>query len=308
MKVAALEWHGSELLGALPFVSPERLIQTLRDGLQMLRNRGIELVVLPGFMGVMYLYAKYPQLTLAELAEVADPEELLNELRKFSREMSLAICPGSYWRREHGKMISATCLIVNGDICGEQTQLYLARWESDLGLDCGCHQQVITYDSWKIGMVVGTDVFYPQVSRALAMEGVNLVLAPIGFVGEPNRWQQLSGMWNHVQQNQFFAIESGFNGRIANMTFWGESAINAPVEMTPKENGFMCRTGFLDRFRKTRPDPEEPIPEPIVVSPEMVVIDAELNEAERRRAIAQFDVLHQLNPELYRRMRLFEGK
>ena len=38
-----------------------------------------------------------------------------------------------------------------------------------------------------------------------ALKGADIILSPVGFVGENNRALQVSGMWQEVQQNQFFA-------------------------------------------------------------------------------------------------------
>jgi len=59
--------------------------------------------------------------------------------------------------------------------------------------------------------MLSTDVFYPQVARKLALMGADIVLSPVGFVGERNSWLQLSGVWQKAQLNHFFAIESAFN-------------------------------------------------------------------------------------------------
>ncbi|MFW6270965.1 MAG: carbon-nitrogen hydrolase family protein, partial [Bacillota bacterium] len=61
-------------------------------------------------------------------------------------------------------------------------------------------------------------------------------------MGEENPARQISGMWNQVQQNLFFAVESGFNGRLIDRFLWGNSFIHAPLEMTEEDNGLPIKS------------------------------------------------------------------
>jgi predicted amidohydrolase len=118
-----------------------------------------------------------------------------------------------------------------------------------------------------------------------ALKGADIVLSPVGFTGEKNRSLQISGMWQEVQQNQFFAVESGFNGFLGEQSFWGESVIYAPLEMTEGEDGYLKRS-----------------------SGQQSLIIAELDNKKRRKAISKFDVLSQLNREFYQQMKMFKGR
>jgi predicted amidohydrolase len=118
-----------------------------------------------------------------------------------------------------------------------------------------------------------------------ALKGVEIVLSPVGFIGEKNRALQVSGMWQEVQQNQFFAVESGFNGFLGEQDFWGESMIHAPLAMTRRESGFLARS-----------------------SGKQSLIIAELDNKKRRKVISKFDVLSQLNRKFYQQMKMFRGK
>lgn len=292
MKVASVEWNRvSE-----DEWDSEALINQMQRDAKLAEQQGADLIVFPGFAGLLHLHLRHPRSTLRELAEAAFADSYLDAVCAISQEAAVAICPGSYWVREGDQVFHASCMIDQGRICCEQKQIYLARWEQDVGLGRGMEQHTWLYDGWRIGIVVGTDGCYPQVSRALALMETDLVVAPIGWVGKPNFWHQLSGMWKDVQQNQFFAVESGFNGLMAGTEFWGESMIHAPVEMTPNEDGFLCRTGRLD---STAGEMNR--------APQSRIIFAGLDQTRRQQAIAGFDVLGQLHPELYRRMRLFGG-
>jgi predicted amidohydrolase len=118
-----------------------------------------------------------------------------------------------------------------------------------------------------------------------ALRGADTVLSPVGFTREKNRVLQVSGLWQEVQQNQFFAVESGFNGFLGEQSFWGESFIYAPLEMTEKGDGYLTRSNG-----------------------QQSLILAELDNRKRRKAISKFDVLSQLNREFYQQMKMFRGR
>ncbi|GAJ07892.1 unnamed protein product, partial [marine sediment metagenome] len=108
---------------------------------------------------------------------------------------------------------------------------------------------------------------------------------PVGFTGEKNRALQVSSMWQEVQQNQFFAVEAGFNGFLGEQNFWGESIIHAPLEMTEKRDGYLERS-----------------------SEQQSLIITELDNKKRRNAISKYNVLSQLNREFYQQMKMFRER
>lgn len=332
MKIASIEWQWpvhvfSHQTGELP--NTAGLLDIIKHDLQKANEQGADLVVFPGFAGLLFLHLQYPKLNLHELVQYADAEEYQMAICKLSHDLPLAICLGSYWVEEDERVFTASCIIEKGHICLEQKQIYLSRWEQDIGLCRGVKQEMLVRDDWRIGIVVGSDVFYPQVSRGLALNGANLILAPVGFVGEPNQWQQVSGIWSSTQQNQFFAVESGLNGMIAEMTFWGESMIHAPVEMTPHVDGFLVRTGLMNpatRLNGSMAEEKYAAALQCCISGytmcsrhsetysvgskpflQSTIITADLDLTQRQKAIAGFDVIRQLHPQLYREMKLFGG-
>ncbi len=282
MKVASVEWQKSEWEG---IDKPKTLIHKIEEYLEKAVKEQVDMIVFPGFTGCFFQQLSCPDRSIMSLIKEADSTEYIEQVKELSRECKIVICPGSYWQKEKSNIYNESCLIIDGEVQLKQRQIYLARWERELEFSRGAKIELKEIEDWKVALIISTDVFYPQVSRMIALKGVDIVLSPVGFTGEKNRALQVSGMWREVQHNHFFAVESGFNGFLGEQSFWGESIIYAPLEMTEKENGFLTRT-----------------------KGQQSLIIAELDNKKRRKAISKFDVLSQLNREFYQQMKMFRGK
>jgi len=282
MKVASVEWPKSEWKR---IDKPKTLVHKIEEYLEKAIKEQVDIIVFPGFTGCFFQQLSYPDRSIRSLINEVDSREYIEQVKELSREYKIAICPGSYWQKEKNNIYHESSLIINGEIQLNQRQIYLARWERELGFSRGAKIELREIKDWKLALIISTDVFYPQVSRKIALRGADIVLSPVGFRGENNPALQISGIWQEVQQNQFFAVESGFNGFLGEQNFWGESMIHAPLAMTRRENGFLARS-----------------------KGQQSLIIAELDNKKRRKAISKFDVLSQLNREFYQQMKMFRER
>ncbi|GAG71470.1 unnamed protein product [marine sediment metagenome] len=282
MKVASVELQKSEWK---MIDKPETLVHKIKEYLEKAIKEQVDIIVFPGFMGCFFQQLSYPDRSISSLINEADSRKYIEQVKELSRRHKIAICPGSYWQKEKNNIYHESSLIINGEVQLKQRQIYLARWERELGFSRGAKIELKEVKDWRLALIISTDVFYPQVSRMIALRDVDVVLSPIGFIGENNRALQISGMWQEVQQNQFFAVESGYNGFLGEQSFWGESVIYAPLEMTEEGDGYLERS-----------------------SGQQSLIIAELDNKKRRKAISKFDVLSQVNREFYQQMKMFRGR
>ena len=282
MKAASVEWSKSEWKR---IDKPKTLVYKIKEYLEKAIEEQVDIIVFPGFTGCFFQQLSCPDRNIQNLIKEADSREYIEQTKELSREHKIAICPGSYWQKEKNNIYHESCLIINGKVQLKQRQIYLARWERELEFSRGTKIELKKIKDWNIALIISTDVFYPQVSRMAALGGADIVISPVGFTGEKNRSLQISGMWQEVQQNQFFAVESGFNGFLGEQSFWGESVIYAPLEMTEGGDGYLERS-----------------------SGQQSLIIAELDNKKRRKAISKFDVLSQLNREFYLQMKMFRGR
>jgi len=283
MKAASVEWQKSEWQR---IDKSKALIYKIKKYLEKAIKEQVDIIVFPAFTGCFFQQLSCPDnRSVRSIINKADSGEYIEQVKELSQGHKIVVCPGSYWQKEKGNIYHESCLIINGEVQLKQRQIYLARWERESGFSRGIKIELKKIKDWSIALIISTDVFYPQVSRMAALKGADIVLSPVGFTGEKNRALQISGMWQEVQQNQFFAVESGFNGFLGEQSFWGESVIYAPLEMTEEGDGYLERS-----------------------SGQQSLIIAELDNKKRRKAISKFDVLSQLNREFYQQMKMFRGK
>ncbi len=280
MKVASVEWQKSEWKR---IDKPKTLVHKIKEYLEKTVEEQVDIIVFPGFTGCFFQQLSYPDRSIRSLINEADSRDYIEQVKELSQGYKIAICPGSYWQKEKSNIYHESSLIINGEVQLKQRQIYLARWERESGFSRGAKIELKEIKDWRLALIISTDVFYPQVSRMIALRGVDIVLSPVSFIGENNQALQVSGMWQEVQQNQFFAVESGFNGFLGEQSFWGESIIHAPLEMTEEGDG------YLDRSRGKQS-----------------LIIAKLDNEQRKKAISKFNVLIQLNHQLYRQMKMFK--
>ncbi|WP_028308503.1 carbon-nitrogen hydrolase family protein [Desulfitibacter alkalitolerans] len=139
---------------------------------------------------------------------------------------SCIVAPGFFMK---GQYNTAILISTQGEIIHEQQQTHLSRKEFDQGLQRGTSLEVTATPIGRIGLMIGTDSFYPIIGRILGLQKVDIVIAYYKQPAPYNPWLQLSGVWQQVQHNQFFAVESAANGIIDGIEFAGETMIHHPL-------------------------------------------------------------------------------
>lgn len=263
MKAASVVFRKDDFI---ELESYEKLLAKVEGWLELCYGQNTDIVVFPALLGCIF----------------DKSEEYVKDIVLLSSSYKdLAICPGSFYENYQGRTYHSSCIIMNGNIIMKQRQIYLTKWEERMGLSRGIELDNISLKGMKLGMLISTDAFYPQVSRALAMSGAELVLAPTAVKGGPNLPRQFAGLWQNVQANLFFGVESGFKGSFNKYAFHGNSIIHAPLEMTADGSGILASE------EECRND---------------AVIIAELDNEKRKEAVIKFNTLAQLNTEAYESM------
>lgn len=203
-------------------------------------------------------------------------EEFLHFHSQVARENHLFLVAGTTVTTTGDRFYhTAYCFGPQGEVCGQQHQTHLSREERALGLSRGEELHILDA-GLKMGIIVGTDSYHPEVGRILALEGADLVAHTGALVKGVECRTQLARMWAQVQQNQFWAVEAQLSNDICNRSFAGQCGVLGPCEATTGLTGYLART-FED--------------EPFVV--------ADLVEADRQEVKGDYPLLQLLQPRAY---------
>ncbi len=135
----------------------------------------------------------------------------------------------------------------NGDLLGQQAKVMGSPEDEDIARR-GQAWDVIGTEMGAIGLMLGSDVMFPEVGRLLAYQGAE-VLVVQGACPSATLYHKLrAGILARMQDNQLFAVASFLVGdnimrRGQNAPFIGRSAIFAPQELTPRFNGVLVEMG-----------------------------------------------------------------
>ena len=164
----------------------------------------------------------------------------------------------------------------DGEVLGYQDKLNLAADEHDLASP-GSDLAAIDTPFGRVGLLIGQDAMYPELARGLAIQGADLL---IGIAASPGAAQGAvirSALALRAEENQVFAAASfllGPNllGQGPEDSYFGQSALLAPISMTPKGDGVLIQAGTnriegfiaaeLDGAGTGRAAADQPLPPP----------------------------------------------
>ena len=155
----------------------------------------------------------------------------------------------------------------------------MSREELNQGLVRGTNLEVTATPIGRIGLMIGTDSFYPIIGRILGLQKVDIVIAYYKQPAPYNPWLQLSGVWQQVQHKQFFAVESAANGTFNGIEFAGETLIHYPL----------CNDYGDGCVQKLKPGMDG-------------LIKGTLSVNSRKQIIQEFPIYKYLNRALYERV------
>ncbi|MDI6600312.1 MAG: carbon-nitrogen hydrolase family protein [Thermoanaerobacteraceae bacterium] len=215
-----------------------------------------DLLVLPPFIGSVF----------------QDAGEYMNFFKGFSRDRKYLIVPGSFYEDGYHKAV----IMLEGRVIHQQCQTHLSGPEEGY-LKRGDSLDICESSIGRLGILMGNDCYHPQTGRILGLQGADIVIGLYTAEGIYNRWLQISGIWQQVQQNQFFAVECSANGYINGKWYSGRGIMHNPI--------WDGSDGFLEEM----PENMEGL------------ITCNLDFEKLKQLIKNYPLYRYLNKELYRK-------
>jgi len=89
------------------------------------------------------------------------------------------LCPGTFITPTYvGFEHCAPLFSPDGDLALVQLQTHVSHAEAQAGMVAGADLRVVDIFGHKVGIAIGTDAWYPEVGRILALLGADTILAP----------------------------------------------------------------------------------------------------------------------------------
>ncbi len=235
------------------------------------------LLVFPAHLALLFAYRCGDLGSPADFAEAASAflklppswsEKFLDIQRAIALSLQAYLVPGSFLTAHYEDIFHTACLFSpEGEVLGYQQQLFLSREERNMGWSRGEEAVVFQTGLGQLGIIIGTDAWYPEVSRVLALKGSEIVCHCGALDADENKWRQVAGMWQQVQHNRFFCVESQLTAAIAGRKFGASCLIHAPCEMTPAYEGLLAKgemegeviEAILDREIRQEVSPKFPL-------------------------------------------------
>lgn len=167
-----------------------------------------------------------------------------------AREFGTAILGGSLYLydEETGTVKNRAYLFdAAGEVEGYQDKFNLHPDERHFASP-GSDLKVFDTRHGRIGLLIGRDILYPELGRMLAAEGADLLLGISASHGSAQARIIRTALAVRAEENQVFAAASFLLGpdylaRDAREDFCGQSAILAPISLTPRGDGLLVQAG-----------------------------------------------------------------
>jgi len=208
------------------------------------------LVVLPGYSALLFSwkcgFLGHPQHFSSAVKSYINSWDKINENfldihRDLAEQEECCIVPGTMMEKINGELYHfSVCIDEKGDLLGSQRQTHLTLEEKKQGFSRGSEVNLFHTTKASLGIILGTDAWYPEVSRIIALSGADIICHPGALTKDYTYWHQLAGMWQEVQQNQFYCLESQLNSTIVDREFCAYSAVHAPCEITEGKTGYLA--------------------------------------------------------------------
>jgi predicted amidohydrolase len=238
--------------------TPQEFSDRVREPVERAVGEGAAIVVLPNYTGLMLLGMLVPaaggekKQGLAEIAiaggyasaaamlhQAADTmrEFYLHVFGSLAKRLVIHLLPGSVIEQEGNRLFNTAYLIgPDGKVVGSQRQTHRTQEQIGWGFAQGDVLRVFDIGTARIGIVLGEDVAYPEVSRILALQKADLLVHPAAY----REWSDehyLLDLWREVQSNQVFGIQACAVGE----QFTGRSAVYAPAHGTQDHRGILAQ-------------------------------------------------------------------
>ncbi len=217
MKLACVQMDVRPAAPEHNFARAEALVREAAAG-------GADLILLPETWNLGF----FPRQGLAELAD-PDGARVKSVFGALAKELGVNIAAGSAVTRRDGRVYN-TALVFDraGELIAsyDKTHLFTPMGEHEY-FAAGDALCVFTLDGVRCGLIICYDLRFPELTRSLALQGIDLLLVPAEWPGvRIEHWQTLNRA--RAIENQIFLACCNGCGTAGETVYGGSSAVYDP--------------------------------------------------------------------------------
>ncbi|MFZ1527891.1 MAG: carbon-nitrogen hydrolase family protein [Ferruginibacter sp.] len=254
----------------LAIVQFESVLNKAEENLQTGLNY-IDQAALAGADLVCFPEAFTTTIDLANISLIAEMAggNIVSRLKQQARKSGIHVCAG-FVEKENEKIYSSVAIIDNnGDVLGIYRRIHVFQLEKGF-LNAGAKPLILELSFGKVGIIVGYDIYFPELCRKYFKENVELILCP-GIIPAPYTYTTRKIIQARaIENNCYLAFIShvGFN-LFANFAYMG----NSMVTVNPT---------FYSEINPDFEDGDEILKDGSGDMPEMLICDLDLKELRRQ--------------------------
>nr|NQU91654.1 carbon-nitrogen hydrolase [Bacteroidota bacterium] len=183
---------------------------------------GSDLIVLPELANSGYNFKGSDQ--AFELSEIPEASVFIERLHRFCKTSDCHVVTG-FNERSGDNIYNSSFLINQSGITGSYRKLHLFNNEKNYFTPGDRAPEIYSINGVKVGMLICFDWIFPEIWRALAIKGADVVCHPSNLV-IPGKAQKATPV--HAMVNRYFVITANRIGTEGDLTFTGNSLIAGP--------------------------------------------------------------------------------
>lgn len=248
------------LLQMKTMATPEENIGKIKDMLKKAKTEGADMAVLPEMCCCPYENSAFVKYAMERNSA------FLQEIAETAKELGLYIVAGSIPLASDGKIYNASFVYNNK---GEYVCAHRKTHLFDINVPGGQYfmesdtftagRDVTTFDTpWgKFGLIICYDIRFPELSRLLALEGVQAIIVPAAFnmTTGPAHWE-ISFRMRALDNQVFMAGCAPARDMASSYHAWGHSIVTDPwgsvVEQLDEKEGILTVELDFEKVEKVR--------------------------------------------------------
>lgn len=228
---------------------PEKNIEKVTNWLSTLDD--VEIAVLPEMWNTSY--------TLEELVHITSDngQREIEKLSELAKQYQINIVGGSIAVRVEDKIYNRAIVInKKGELIHQYDKLHLVPMLDEPNyLTQGNNISIFEIDNVKMGVIICYDLRFPEISRKLALEGIEVLFVVAEWpIERISQFEKL--LYARAIENQVYVIASNSIGKCNNTVFGGKSLVINPLgEATTKiilGEGTIQATVNIEEIRNIR--------------------------------------------------------